>query len=213
MSAFDDCDAFSEFSDSDFERFEDDVELSKPKEEPKREEPKREEPKREKVAHIGAEVKQKQVTLVESFREMEATISKYSDYISELVCVNPDSKHVQTFEKYIGVALSNCAYLSKECEQLKNEYQSLNKLNNKLSLFEFEQKLDKFGNDMMDQVASMERHIKYRACVNESGEKVELELNEKLVDSEGNEFQSEVQIPKDALDKIWHLLNETFPWY
>ena len=144
---------------------------------------------------------------------MEATISKYSDYISELVCVNPDSKHVQTFEKYIGVALSNCAYLSKECEQLKNEYQSLNKLNNKLNLFEFEQKLDKFGNDMMDQVASMERHIKYRACVNESGEKVELELNEKLVDSEGNEFQSEVQIPKDALDKIWHLLNETFPWY
>ena len=207
MSAFDDYDAFSEFSDSDFERSEDDDELSKPKEEPK------EEPKREKVAHIGAEVKQKQVTLVESFREMEATISKYSDYISELVCVNPDSKHVQTFEKYIGVALSNCAYLSKECEQLKNEYQSLNKLNNKLNLFEFEQKLDKFGNDMMDQVASMERHIKYRACVNESGEKVELELNEKLVDSEGNEFQSEVQIPKDALDKIWHLLNETFPWY
>lgn len=208
MSAFDDCDAFSEFSDSDFERSEDDDELS----EPKREEPKREEPKREKVAHVGAEVKQKQVTLVESFREMEAMISKYSDYISELVCVNPDSKHVQTFEKYIGVALSNCAYLSKECEQLKNEYQSLNKLNNKLSLFEFEQKLDKFGNDMMDQVASIERHIKYRACVNESGEKVELELNEKLVDSEGNEFQSEVQIPKNALNKIWHLLNETFPW-
>ena len=203
MSAFDDCDAFSEFSDSDFERSEDDDELS---------EPKREEPKREKVAHVGAEVKQKQVTLVESFREMEAMISKYSDYISELVCVNPDSKHVQTFEKYIGVALSNCAYLSKECEQLKNEYQSLNKLNNKLSLFEFEQKLDKFGNDMMDQVASIERHIKYRACVNESGEKVELELNEKLVDSEGNEFQSEVQIPKNALNKIWHLLNETFPW-
>ena len=209
MSAFDDYDAFSEFNDSDFERSEDDDELSKPK----REEPKREEPKREKVAHVGAEVKQKQVTLVESFREMEATISKYSDYISELVCVNPDSKHVQTFEKYIGVALSNCAYLSKECEQLKNEYQSLNKLNNKLSLFEFEQKLDKFGNDMMDQVASMERHIKYRACVNESGEKVELELNEKLVDSEGNEFQSEVQIPKDALDKVWQLRNETFPWY
>ena len=209
MSAFDDCDAFSEFSDSDFERSEDDDELS----EPKREEPKREEPKREKVAHVGAEVKQKEVTLVESFREMEAMISKYSDYISELVCVNPDSKHVQTFEKYIGVALSNCAYLSKECEQLKNEYQSLNKLNNKLSLFEFEQKLDKFGNDMMDQVASMERHIKYRACVNESGEKVELELNEKLVDSEGNEFQSEVQIPKNTLNKIWWLLNKTFPWY
>lgn len=208
MSDFDDYDAFSEFDDSDFERSEDDVGLS----EPKREEPKREEPKREKVAHVGAEVKQKQVTLVESFREMEAMISKYSDYISELVCVNPDSKHVQTFEKYIGVALSNCAYLSKECEQLKNEYQSLNKLNNKLSLFEFEQKLDKFGNDMMDQVASMGRHIKYRACVNESGEKVELELNEKLVDSEGNEFQSEVQIPKDALNKIWWLLNKTFPW-
>lgn len=208
MSAFDDYDAFSEFSDSDFERSEDDVGLS----EPKREEPKREEPKREKVAQLCVGVKQKQVTLVESFREMEAMISKYSDYISELVCVNPDSKHVQTFEKYIGVALSNCAYLSKECEQLKNEYQSLNKLNNKLSLFEFEQKLDKFGNDMMDQVASMERHIKYRACVNESGEKVELELNEKLVDSEGNEFQSEVQIPKDALNKIWWLLNKTFPW-
>ena len=208
MSAFDDYDAFNEFDDSDFERSEDDVGLS----EPKREEPKREEPKREKVAHVGAEVKQKQVTLVESFREMEAMISKYSDYISELVCVNPDSKHVQTFEKYIGVALSNCAYLSKECEQLKNEYQSLNKLNNKLSLFDFEQKLDKFGNDMMDQVASMERHIKYRACVNESGEKVELELNEKLVDSEGNEFQSEVQIPKNALNKIWWLLNKTFPW-
>ena len=208
MSDFDDYDAFSEFDDSDFERSEDDVGLS----EPKREEPKREEPKREKVAHVGAEVKQKQVTLVESFREMEAMISKYSDYISELVCVNPDSKHVQTFEKYIGVALSNCAYLSKECEQLKNEYQSLNKLNNNLSLFEFEQKLDKFGNDMMDQVASMGRHIKYRACVNESGEKVELELNEKLVDSEGNEFQSEVQIPKDALNKIWWLLNKTFPW-
>ena len=207
MSAFDDYDVFNEFDDSDFERFEDDVELNEPKEEPK------EEPKREKVAYIGAEVKQKQVTLVESFREMEAMISKYSDYISELVCVNPDSKHVQTFEKYIGVALSNCAYLSKECEQLKNEYQSLNKLNNKLNLFEFEQKLDKFGNDMMDQVASMERHIKYRACVNESGEKVELELNEKLVDSEGNEFQSEVQIPKNALNKIWHLLNKTFPWY
>ena len=206
MSAFDDYDAFSEFSDSDFERSEDDDELSKPKEEPK------EEPKREKVAQLCVGVKQKQVTLVESFREMEAMISKYSDYISELVCVNPDSKHVQTFEKYIGVALSNCAYLSKEREQLKNEYQSLNKLNNKLSLFEFEQKLDKFGNDMMDQVASMERHIKYRACVNESGEKVELELNEKLVDSEGNEFQSEVQIPKNALNKIWHLLNETFPW-
>lgn len=208
MSDFDDYDAFSEFNDSDFERSEDDVGLS----EPKREEPKIEEPKREKVAHVGAEVKQKQVTLVESFREMEAMISKYSDYISELVCVNPDSKHVQTFEKYIGVALSNCAYLSKECEQLKNEYQSLNKLNNKLNLFEFEQKLDKFGNDMMDKVASMERHIKYRACVNESGEKVELELNEKLVDSEGNEFQSEVQIPKNALNEIWRLLCKTFPW-
>ena len=35
MSAFDDYDAFSEFSDSDFEKCEDDYELSKPKEEPK----------------------------------------------------------------------------------------------------------------------------------------------------------------------------------
>ena len=207
MSAFDDYDAFSEFSDSDFERSEDDDELSKPKEEPK------EEPSAKKVVSPSDRIAQKQAALVKSFREIETMLQRYHVYISELMNVKPDPECKYILQKYVDVAFSNSTYLSDKCEELKYRYESFKGSNNKLSLLEFEQKLNELGKDVRIQVDSMEMHITKRKCVNEFGEKVELYPKTKLVDSEGNEFQSEVQIPKDALDKIWHLLNETFPWY